>query len=464
MKKSEPAMVYQIKVTLNSISPPIWRRILVADKITLLDLHAVIQDVFGWLDYHLHEFTIHGVGYGDPANDEFGDFTIKDETKYKLRKLDLAEGSRFSYKYDFGDSWEHTLIVEKILPYEKGMKLPQCIKGKRARPPEDVGGPWGYQGFLEAIRDPQNEEYESYLEWSGGDFNPEAFDLEAVNKRLQQQAERNWTGNTPPSVEDTEEPYKFLFDTNRLVKLLSIEDDQAAKTLALRQDVVTFLTYLKENKVTGTQSTGNLPRKVIEDITPRFVNPPILETTIGDIVLRYHNEDDVWPLYFVHVLAQAADLISGGPSRLWRLTPASEIFLTLPAVVQVWILLAAWWYRVNWMVAYSFDIFGGELPDQFSQTVSSHLRALAVDQNILFESFADQVIQAMGWARPPLDTDHYRTAFRAAIQYMVIDPLEKFGVLTTLREKDNSRFRDVQILVSFSLTRLGSVLLESLLA
>ncbi len=87
MGKSEPTMVYQIKVTLNAISPPVWRRILVADNTTLLDLHQVIQDVFGWMDYHLHEFTIRGLTYGDPTNDEWDELDIKDETKFPLRKF-----------------------------------------------------------------------------------------------------------------------------------------------------------------------------------------------------------------------------------------------------------------------------------------------------------------------------------------------------------------------------------------
>lgn len=185
MKTSASPKVYQIKMTLNNIRPPIWRRVLVSDNITLFDLHKIIQRAFGWYNCHLHEFTIHAVPYGDPASDEFDEFGLKDEIKFTLRKLKLSEGSRFTYEYDFGDSWEHTLILEKILPFAEGTDLPQCIKGKRACPPEDVGGPWGYQGFLEAINDPQNKEHDSYREWIG-EFDPEAFDLEDINKRLHQ--------------------------------------------------------------------------------------------------------------------------------------------------------------------------------------------------------------------------------------------------------------------------------------
>jgi len=93
-------------------------------------------------------------------------------------------GAKFVYEYDFGDSWEHILLVEKVLPMEPDQQYPVCIKGKRACPPEDVGGVWGYYGFLEAIQDPDHPEHEDYLEWIGEDFDPEAFDLDAVNAAL----------------------------------------------------------------------------------------------------------------------------------------------------------------------------------------------------------------------------------------------------------------------------------------
>lgn len=464
MAPSEPSKVYQIKVTLNFIQPPVWRRILVSDKITLLDLHHVIQDVFGWLDYHLHEFNIYDISYGDPANDEFGEMEIRDEKKFKLKKLALTEGSKFIYEYDFGDSWKHTLVVEKILPFEKGMKLPQCIKGKRACPPEDVGGPWGYEGFLEAMQDPQNKEHDQYMEWIGGEFDPEAFDLESVNECLRQHAERNWPGGSTSFVtEGGSGTQKSIFDSNRLGNLFTKEDDNTAEELALRKDAVTFLNYLKENKVTGTKATGNLPRKVIEEIAPRFVKPPVLETKIGDEVFRYHSEDDVWPIYFVHVLTQGADLISGGPNRQWRLTSDGEKFLTLPSAVQVWALFTAWWYQIDWQVAYSYDIFGGEIPSQFSQTAASQLHKMPVDEPQNLESFTDQLIHAMGWTIPQQEADNARKLLQTAIQYMIIGPSEDFGVLTTRYKKEDSPLPGVQRLKSFSLTRFGLTLLGAIL-
>ncbi len=180
-----PKTVYQIKATLKDSKPPIWRRILVPEDTSLYDLHEILQRVMDWGNYHLHQFTIAGQLYGDPENDEYGDFDTKNEKRYRLNQLGLRENSRFTYEYDFGDSWEHILLVEKILPADKGTRYPVCIAGKRACPPEDVGGIWGYEEFLEAISDPAHPEHDEMLEWVGGDFDPEECDLDEINQSLQ---------------------------------------------------------------------------------------------------------------------------------------------------------------------------------------------------------------------------------------------------------------------------------------
>jgi hypothetical protein len=187
MAKSKSAAntpIYQIKVTLEDSKPPIWRRLLVRGDITLADLHDVIQAAFGWWDYHLHMFIVGGIYFGVPDPDYGDDLEMHDERKMRLNELTHREGSRFRYEYDFGDSWLHQVLVEKILPPEPGQEVPVCIKGRRARPPEDVGGMWGYYHFLEAMGDPEHEEHDEYLEWVGGEFDPEAFDLEAINQAL----------------------------------------------------------------------------------------------------------------------------------------------------------------------------------------------------------------------------------------------------------------------------------------
>lgn len=116
---SNPKHVYQLKVTLEGVKHPIWRRLLVKEDINLLTLHEIIQRTMGWEDYHLHMFTIAGQIFGNQEDDEFGDLGMKNETRYRLNKLGLGEKSKFKYEYDFGDSWEHTILVEKIIPAEK---------------------------------------------------------------------------------------------------------------------------------------------------------------------------------------------------------------------------------------------------------------------------------------------------------------------------------------------------------
>jgi len=176
------AQIYQIKVTLNESKPPIWRRIMVAGDATLEKLHYVLQVAMGWTNSHLHQFIVGQTVFGQPHPD-YG-LEMRDERRVKLGQIAPGEGFTFRYEYDFGDSWLHNLLVEKVLEPEPGQQYPVCVKGERACPPEDVGGVWGYEGFLEAIGDPDHPEHEDYLEWIGGEFDAEEFDLDAVNEAL----------------------------------------------------------------------------------------------------------------------------------------------------------------------------------------------------------------------------------------------------------------------------------------
>src|SRR4030043_2447042 len=187
-----PVQSYQIKVTLRGPPPAIWRRILIPSNTTLLKLHDIIQIVMSWEDAHLHMFKIPGLVYGDPMNDVYGDISTALEAHYKLNQLIHSAGQRFSYEYDFGDSWEHELVVEKILLGQEHLPTPICLKGKRACPPEEVGGVGGYENFLKAIHDPKHEEHEDFLNWIGGEFEPETFDLDEVNVRLKRMG-RGWS-------------------------------------------------------------------------------------------------------------------------------------------------------------------------------------------------------------------------------------------------------------------------------
>jgi hypothetical protein len=184
MKKPSP--IYQLKVTLTRSRPPIWRRILIASDADLGLFHYILQDVMGWTDSHLHQFIAGGVMYSTP-DDEFADeigMEIRDESKYKLSQVLKKEKASLTYEYDFGDSWEHKIVLEKILPHDDSIQTPSCIKGKRACPPEDCGGVWGYENLITIIQDPKHPEYEEMREWLAEDFDPEHFDLDEINEAL----------------------------------------------------------------------------------------------------------------------------------------------------------------------------------------------------------------------------------------------------------------------------------------
>lgn len=178
--------VYQFKITLRHIKPPIWRRIQVPETYTFWDLHVAIQDAMGWSDYHLHMFEIVDPSTGMKIEigipeEEFGEYrgTLAG-WRQKIADYFSMENPKADYVYDFGDNWEHNIQLEKILPREKDVDYPRCIKGKRACPPEDCGGVWGYEEFLKAIKDPKHEEHEEMLEWIGGEFDSEHFDVNEV--------------------------------------------------------------------------------------------------------------------------------------------------------------------------------------------------------------------------------------------------------------------------------------------
>lgn len=174
--------VYRLEVTLLNIEPPIWRRIEVPSHITLAYLHEILRITMGWQDKHLHDFHVGNVGYGDPLLLE--ELTDQDERKVRLAGVAPNPGDRLRYRYDFGDGWEHEILVEAVGPPEPGVRYPVCLGGKRACPPEDSGGPWGYTDMLNAIADRGHPMHEDALQWLGGPIDPEAFDREKVNRRL----------------------------------------------------------------------------------------------------------------------------------------------------------------------------------------------------------------------------------------------------------------------------------------
>ncbi len=183
MAASQP--VLQLKLSLVGASkPPVWRRLLVPATIRLNRLHDVIQAAMGWEDYHLHAFSVGGVDYG-PPDPELGH---RDERTTALNDVISTPGDRMRYVYDFGDHWQHDVVVEKVLAAEPGARYPVCLTGKGRCPPEDCGGVWGYADLRQTLADPTHHEHGDMLEWLGIDtaaaFDPQAFDADDVNVLL----------------------------------------------------------------------------------------------------------------------------------------------------------------------------------------------------------------------------------------------------------------------------------------
>ena len=178
------AEIYQLKVTL--LGTKIWRRLLVPADMTLAQLHDVLQVAMGWQDGHLHEFSARGRHFGPPnPEDRFMAMDpIEDERRVRVSSVLGRTGAKAVYTYDFGDGWEHSIVLEKRLPAAPNMLYPICTDGQLACPPEDCGGIPGFYDLLDALRDPTHEQHKELQDWVGGDYDPEAFSIEAVNRML----------------------------------------------------------------------------------------------------------------------------------------------------------------------------------------------------------------------------------------------------------------------------------------
>jgi hypothetical protein len=453
--------IYQLKVTLIGAQPPIWRRFLVADTTTLAQLHEVLQVVMGWTNSHLHHFIIDDEFYGMPLDDDLGDMRTKDEARFKLNQFVSGKGFRFGYEYDFGDSWEHDLVIEKILPAEKGGQYPVCVAGKRACPPEDVGGIWGYQDFLKAISDPRHPEHAEMREWIGGDFDPERFNLNAVNAGLRQprRARTEEQDRYEPVLAPGEEVL------SRITNWADGLDDKPIaliEALALRRDMVTLLTYFKEKRPVGTPSTGNLPLKAVREVCGQFVNPPVLDEKIGGKVYKLRSEDDVWQLFYLHMLANTGGLATGGQARAWKLTSGGEAFLNAASPLQLGFMLDVWWHHEDWRIAFPVSGLSQGLPVNFRKIALKRLLELPVGESIAYEPFADQLTQETRFTWPSPDQDVSKMIRRSAIARMVVYPTADFGALEYEYKEKTSDGYSSKYLAEIRLTPLGKGLLETL--
>jgi hypothetical protein len=184
MKTAIP--IFQLQIVLKNSKPKIWRRIQVQSDVLLSDFHKMLQTTLGWTNSHLHQFIKDRKFYTlRLADDDMWDeLDNTDYTGMRIRDLLQKEKEKIVYEYDFGDGWEHDIILEKVLPNIETLEIPICTGGKMNCPPEDCGGIWGYFGLMEIIKQRQHPEYDSYIEWLGGEFDPVQFDTSTVNQLL----------------------------------------------------------------------------------------------------------------------------------------------------------------------------------------------------------------------------------------------------------------------------------------
>jgi len=185
-KITVPPEVFQLKVTLLDSMPPIWRRLLVPANLTLGQLHDVLQAAMGWQDCHMHEFRAGNRHFGIPNPEDrlMGMPPVENERTVHLPNMLGRVGAKAIYTYDFGDSWEHSIVLEKRLPADPGTDYPVCTGGERACPPEDCGGIPGFYNLLDALGDPTHEQHDELQDWIGDNYDPDVFSIDDVNRMI----------------------------------------------------------------------------------------------------------------------------------------------------------------------------------------------------------------------------------------------------------------------------------------
>jgi hypothetical protein len=362
-KAPKSGRIYQLEITLQEIRPRIWRRLLVSEDVTLFELHWIIQAAMGWESYHLWSFDIGGEEYGEELDGAWGP-PMEDARRVNLNQV-ASRGDTFTYLYDFGDSWEHRVRVERIIAAEPGHHYPICIAAERACPPEDSGGIWGYEELLNALADPRHPDHDMMTEWVGDDFDPEAVDLDEINQRL---AHAGPVSQATSPAEATlhgmremaenilgeflaENPDATLDELNAVLQAataglnlrpipefgglspvevnelltadLSPDLAEPGSTIQLNESLPlaaleassTFhnarllLEILDARGEVRTTPKGNLPRVVVYEFYERMIWPPDILGRDWLADRKIINEDDIFPLHIVHILLDLAGLI-----------------------------------------------------------------------------------------------------------------------------------------------------------
>ncbi len=234
-----------------------------------------------------------------------------------------------------------------------------------------------------------------------------------------------------------------------------------AEAATIRRNMATLLAFVRDNKVIGTQSTGNMPLKAVREVTAYFVNPPLLDDKIGDRIYQLRSEEEVWPLYFLHILADVGGLIKTGRARRWQITAQAQRLLETEAPIQAAFLLAIWWHKVNWLVAYPYLGMGDHLPYFFSKTTLASLRSLPTETYVSFSDYTAELISRTGLTWTAQDSSFADSTLRASIERMVVDVLADFDALKCQYRKEPFGKGTFTKLAAIKITLWGKALLEA---
>jgi len=430
-----------LKISLKHIEPPIWRRIRISSEASLLDLHYVIQHAFGWTNNHLFIMQIKSmkfVNYQDWQEDAYQFQSAALAILEDFISREISIGEKISYVYDMGDGWEHEICIISIDDANQSFSGAICVDGKRACPPEDVGGLPGYYQLLDGLQNNTFEEYQQAMGWLGYSFDPEAFDLDNVNRSLsdyykatQLKDDSYWAKLLPM--------YNPKFDfVSGWLSHLSAGHRKYAEALTFRRDVVALLIYLRDHKVRGTKAMGNFPRKDIRAMAARFENPMRLDLDFGDKVYELRTEDEVPEMIFMHNFVNTAGLILGGENTLWELTSLGEKFLASNPEQQAWFLVKVWFYQFNW--EFPYPLWDAELSGdflRFQKTLIEQLLTYPNGQRIKIYTVTQDLDKSMpGWIIVKKQGDYDQSTKRRFFTDVVVKPFEKFGLFEVVKTKD----------------------------
>lgn len=449
-------------IAIKEIEPPIWRRISISGNANLLDLHHVIQHAFGWTNTHLFIFKLgemNFVHYPDWEADAYRYQSAELAILEDLIPDQLSEGSTFSYVYDLGDNWEHEIYVESVSLAPMRFSGASCVEGARAAPPENVGSIPGYFNLLKTLQTPGSSDYRELMNWMGYTYDPEYFDRETVNCIIsdyfvvaQLRKDSIWCYDIPffnlASVffgnwTDSPEHLKYAND------------------ITLRRDVITLMTYLIENKVTGTKASGNFPLKDVRGIAEGFVDPPVLDEKIGDKLYKLRSEDEVPDMLFIHHFSNLAGLIIGGENQQWQVTHYGKSFLQATPLEQVWFLTNFWFLGFHWdnCLPYEDNILGSNAYT-FQQLLLSTLVNYPVGETVSINQLFDAMeLRLPGWERKFGFGGRFSNHKMHYFEKIVLEPFYKLGLFEILTKESDilPGFFDI---TDITITDFGKTLMQ----